>query len=513
MPMIPSRALSILAVLTAVIALSTAYCAFEAARLMGVSEASVQDVPSLTALAAAMRRMLVFLEGTGLFASALIAVALHRARALHRFARRDVLTGLQNRLNFAEALAAVLRDPGPANEVALMLLDVDLFKEINDTLGHAAGDLLLKGIAVRLGAITRPGIHISRLGGDEFAILLTAPQAHRAASDMAVQIGNLTEQPFDLGGKPVSVGISIGVALTPLHWCDAETLLKSADIALYAAKAAGRGTCRFFGPKMDRDFRDRRQMEEDLRRAVAEGALDLHFQPLVDLESRAIVGCEALARWDRPHHGFVSPMTFIALAEEIGLIGQIGEWVLRRACAAAKTWPEHVRISINLSPHQFDRDGFVGAVAAVLAETGLTPGRLELEITESLLLRDSDFVLGALADLRAMGVQIALDDFGTGYSSLLYLQRFAIDRIKIDQSFVRNMTRSPNATAIVEAICRLAAKLGVSTTGEGIETEDDAALLRGFGCVEGQGYWFDRPMPLAACTARLARVEQLSDAA
>ena len=455
------------------------------------------------ARASALHRLFWLASLAALSCLGLVAMLLDSNRRLHALARRDVLTGLQNRLTFSETLAAVLKDPGPGNEVALMLLDVDLFKDINDTLGHAAGDLILKEIARRFARLVTNGIHVSRLGGDEFAMVVTAPQAHRAARDMVEKIMRSLVKPFDLGSKSIAVSMSIGVALTPLDWCDAETMLRNADIALYASKAAGRGTFRIFSVKMDSDFRDRRSMEDDLRRAVRDGGFEVHFQPVVDLATHAIVSCEALARWNRAGHGYVPPMTFITLAEEIGLIQEIGDWVLAEACRAVRTWPPDVRLAINLSPHQFDGGGIVGSVSRVLNETGVPPDRVEFEITESLLLRDSEAVQRALIDLRAMGVQIALDDFGTGYSSLGYLQRFPIDRIKIDQSFVRDMTRSPEATAIVESICLLAAKLNIATTGEGIETEAHAALLRSLGCTQGQGYLFDRPMTAEACSMRL----------
>ena len=432
-----------------------------------------------TARAEAYRSFLWFAASLVLGGALLVFALLRVNGRLHRLARRDALTGLPNRLTFSETLAAVMKDPGPGNEVALMLIDVDLFKDINDTLGHAAGDLILKGIAKRLAPLAGRDIRIARLGGDEFAVVVTAHQAHRAAADTVAKMTTLLARPFDVGGKTIPISLSIGIALTPLDWCDAETMLRNADVALYASKAAGRGTFRIFNPRMDRDTRERREMADDLRAAVAARGLDLHFQPIVDLATRRIVSCEALARWNRLGHGPVSPMTFITLAEEIGLIQDIGDWVLEEACRVAQTWPDPVGISINLSPHQFDQDRLLGTLARVLGETGIRPSRIALEITESLLLRDSTAVQSALKDLRRLGVQIALDDFGTGYSCLSYLQRFPIDRIKIDQSFVREMTRSPEATAIVESICLLAAKLRIATTGEGIETEAHAALLEG----------------------------------
>ena len=457
---------------------------------------------------------LMWLLGTlSLSGALLIASLFHANRRLNRLARRDMLTGLPNRLAFTETLSALMKDPGPANDVAVMLIDVDRFKQINDTLGHAAGDLILAGIAGPRARLAGRDSRISRLGGDEFAGVRTAQPVHRAAADAVARITALLARPLDVGGTAVAVSLSIGVALTPLDWCDAETMLRNADVALYAAKAAGRGTFRVFNPRMDRDTRDRRAMADDLRAAVARRELDLHFQPIVDLATRRIVGCEALARWNRPRHGPVSPAVFIALAEEIGLIQDIGDWVLGEACRVARAWPEHVGVSINLSPHQFDRGRLPGTLARVLAETGIRPGRIQLEITESLLLRQASAVQDALKDLRGLGLQIALDDFGTGYSCLSYLQRFPIDRIKIDRSFVREIVRSAEARAIVETICQLAAKLRIATTGEGIESEDHAALLGALGCRDGQGYLFARPVPAAELTARLGGRPAIAEAA
>jgi diguanylate cyclase (GGDEF)-like protein len=428
-------------------------------------------------------------------------------------AQRDSLTGLLNRLTFSETLASQLRDPGSAHEVALILLDVDRFKEINDTLGHAAGDELLKEIAHRLGSLPKAGVNIARLGGDEFAIILAARSAYREATNMANAITKLADAPFLLDGKPVKVSVSLGVASAPMEWCDADTLLRHADIALYHAKKAGRGAFRFFDPKMYRELQNRRELENDLRHAIERGELDVYFQPIVDLKSNAIVSCEALARWRHPRLGFVSPLRFISLAEDIGFIQELGSWILARACAVAQTWPDSVRVSINLSSHQFDGNSLIATVARVIDETGIAPGRIELEITETTLLRETDHVLEMLASLKKLGVRIALDDFGTGYSSLSYLHRFPIDKIKIDQSFVREIANKPEAAAIIESINLLAGKLGLVTTAEGIETEAHTVLLRVLGCDEGQGYYFDKPLTAEACLARLGGAKLAKTAA
>jgi diguanylate cyclase (GGDEF)-like protein len=432
-----------------------------------------------------------------------VIILARRSDALRGLARQDSLTGLQNRATFKETLTRLLQNPGSALEVALMLLDVDRFKEINDTLGHAAGDELLKRIARRLETLPKAGISIARLGGDEFAIIVSARSAYRDATNMAGAIAKLTEEPFYLEGKPIRVNMSIGIASAPMEWCDADALLKHADIALYHAKAAGRGAYRFFNPKMYRELESRRELEDDLRHAVERGELDVYFQPIVDLKSKAVVSCEALARWRHPRHGFVPPMRFIALAEEIDLIQQIGNWIFERACAIAQTWPKDIRVSINLSPYQFDGHGLVAAVARIIGDTGISPHRIELEITETTLLRDNSHVRQVLANLKALGVRIALDDFGTGYSSLSYLHQFPIDKIKIDQSFVRDISSKPEAAAIIESINLLASKLGLVTTAEGVETEDHTILLRELGCNEGQGYYFDKPLPAETCLARL----------
>ena len=461
---------------------------------------------------AALRLHLTLLAITVLCGISLLLVAIRKGWVQHRLARRDALTGLMNRLSFSETLARLISDPGPGNEVGLILLDIDLFKNVNDSLGHAAGDLLLKEVAARLSTLAADDVHVARLGGDEFALVIAARRVHGVAADKVEKIKQLLVAPIDLGTKHVTAGMSIGVAVSPLGWYDANSLLKNADIALYAAKAAGRGRSRSFTSRMDRDLRERRQLEEDLRQALAEGRIEAHFQPIVNLRSGRVVTCETLARWNRLGQGFVSPVRFIAVAEEIGLIRELGGSILLQACAAAREWPENVCVSVNVSAHQFD-DQLVATVAAALASTGLAPARLELEITESVLVKDTTSVVRVLNDLRRIGVQIALDDFGTGFSSLSYLQRFPIDRIKIDQSFVRDMSDRPESAAIVESICLLARKLGLSTTAEGIETEEQASLLLAFGCVEGQGYLFHKPMPLVACTPIIAKGSRAMQAA
>ena len=493
---------------------------FGAVREVSGGEAAASSVSAPNDSGAASRSrqwrsilLLIFRVGFASCCAAAIFLLGRSSNKLRAIAQRDSLTGLLNRSTFAETLASQLRDPGSAREIALILLDVDRFKEINDTLGHAAGDELLKEIARRLATLPKAGVNIARLGGDEFAIILAARSAYREATNMANAITKLVDAPFILEERPVKVSISVGVASAPMEWCDADTLLRHADIALYHAKKAGRGSFRFFDPKMYRELQNRRELESDLRHAIERGELDVYFQPIVDLKSNAIVSCEALARWRHPRLGFVPPLRFISLAEDMGLIQEIGSWILRRACTVAQTWPKNIRVSINLSSHQFDGQGLIATMAGIIDETGIAPNRIELEITETTLLRDTDHVLEVLANLKTLGVRIALDDFGTGYSSLSYLHRFPIDKIKIDQSFVREIAVKPEAAAIIESINLLAGKLGLVTTAEGIETEAHTVLLRVLGCDEGQGYYFDRPLTAEACLMRLDAAARLAKSA
>ena len=433
----------------------------------------------------------------------LVAMLMRRNRSIYHLAHRDYLTGLSNRLAFQAQLAELVHGAEGAKSPVLMLIDVDLFKHINDALGHAAGDALLQVLANRLSRLPDGVDSVSRLGGDEFAVLLSLDDPTIEAAHIARRICGIATEPFDLDGKSISTSLSVGIVVAAPGCRDPQVLLKNADVALYAAKSAGRGTFRFFDPRMERELQERRDLEADLRMAVRDGELELRFQPIVDLATQTIVNCEALARWRHPRHGFISPSRFIPIAEEAGLIAQIGEWVIGCAFAEARSWPEPVRVSVNLSPYQFDRSDLVDTVRNGLVVSGLSADRVELEITESVLLRDNEQVLQILAGLKGLGTRIALDDFGTGYSSLGYLQRFPIDKIKIDQSFVRQMTLKPHCVLIVESIGALAKKLGLTTTAEGIETEAHAALIRAMGYAEGQGYYFDMPLTADECRARL----------
>ncbi|HJE25841.1 MAG TPA: EAL domain-containing protein [Methylorubrum populi] len=412
-------------------------------------------------------------------------------------ARRDTLTGLANRMVFGERLEEASAHLGEGVGFATLCLDLDRFKEVNDTLGHPVGDNLLRSVADRLQGCLRDTDLVARLGGDEFAIVQSGPQVRADAIVLAKRLIAAFQSPFLLDGHIVTVGLSIGISLAPEHGTSPEKLLKSADLALYRAKANGRGGWCFFDEEMDLELRKRRALESDLKQAVRNDEFELVFQPIVKLDRQRIACCEALLRWRHPVRGYVSPAEFVPLAEETGLIGEIGEWVLHRACAEAATWPSGIGVAVNVSPAQFKNAAVVRAVKAALAASGLPSNRLELEITESVLLTDNMATLATLHTLKRIGVRVAMDDFGTGFSSLSYLQSFPFDKIKIDQSFVRNLELTGNARLIVRSVIGLGRSLGITTTAEGIETEAQLEQLRLEGCEEGQGYLFSRPVPSA----------------
>ncbi|HYF56161.1 MAG TPA: PAS-domain containing protein, partial [Salinarimonas sp.] len=415
------------------------------------------------------------------------------ARIAH-MARHDALTELPNRLLLRERMEEALRIQAREGQAfAVLCLDLDQFKAVNDTLGHPVGDALLRQVADRLRAITRAGDTIARLGGDEFAIIQPVAHPHEAEA-LARRIVEAVGLPYAVEGNHVVVGTSIGIALAPGDGADPDTLFKNADLALYRAKPEGRGVARFFEPEMDAQIKRRRRLELDLRAAHDGQQFELWYQPQVDAATGVVGGFEALLRWRHGERGLVSPADFIPLAEEIGLIVPLGEWVIRRACADAALWPVDVRVAVNVSAAQFGSRSIEKVVLTALAATGLDPRRLELEITESVLLTDTEATLATLHRLRGIGVRISLDDFGTGYSSLSYLRRFPFDKIKIDRSFVRELERADSA-AIVEAVVDLAAKLGMATTAEGVETAEQLALVRAKGCTEVQGYLFSPPRP------------------
>jgi diguanylate cyclase (GGDEF)-like protein len=416
-------------------------------------------------------------------------------RIVH-MAHHDALTDLPNRTLLSERLEQALGGAGQSHHRwAVHILDLDRFKEVNDTLGHPVGDALLKKVAERLSGCVKESDTVARLGGDEFAILQSLSDKTVGAEDLAKSILELLSQPFDLEGHPVTVGTSIGIALAPQDGTAPDQLLKKADLALYRAKSVGRGTFQIFEPALDERMQARYNLERALRDALVNNELELYYQPLINLEYDEICGFEALLRWNKPE-GQMAPLDFIPLAEETGLIVPIGEWVLRQACTEAKTWPGHIKIAVNVSPAQFKSRGFVQTVLRALAASGLPAHRLELEVTESLVLEDSNGAFTTLKQLHDLGVRISLDDFGTGYSSLTNLRKFPFDKIKIDRSFVMDLTAvNGDAQAIVRAVATLGASLGMATTAEGVETKEQLDQVRAEGCTEMQGYYVSPPRP------------------
>jgi diguanylate cyclase (GGDEF)-like protein len=432
---------------------------------------------------------------------------------IEHLAHYDALTNLPNRTLFQRHAEKLLLEAEGA-EFAILYIDIDEFKRINDSLGHLIGDEFLKGVAERLRQSVGPGDFIARLGGDEFAVLQPGIESAEDVHALVARIYQALRTPFDCHGHQLAGDASIGIAIAPRHGPDLFDLLKSADLAMYAAKAAGRRTYRFFNPAMEQQANLRRELERDLRTALVQGGFELHYQPLVDLRSNVVTGCEALLRWRHPVRGMVSPADFVPVAEETGLIEEIGQWVLRTACAEAATWPAHVRVAVNVSPIQFKSETLPLKVATALAETGLDPRRLELEITEAVLIADDDAALVALNQLRALGVHIALDDFGTGYSSLQYLQRFPFDKIKIDRSFVKEVTRNSSSASIIRAVVSIAADRNMITTAEGVETLQQRETVQNLGCTQMQGYLFSAARPAHEIRGLLAsRAAGVEDAA
>jgi diguanylate cyclase (GGDEF)-like protein len=435
-----------------------------------------------------------------------ITERLRAETALIFMARHDALTRLPNRVMFQERLEQAVEMAGRGTGFAVLCLDLDHFKLINDTLGHPIGDGLLRAVADRLQACVREIDTVARLGGDEFAIIQLAADRPEDAELLAKRILATLAAPFDIDGHRIVVGTSVGVAMAPGDGTAPDTLIKNADIALYLAKTESRGAVRFFQPEMDASIRQRRLLESDLRHAVARGEFEIHYQPVVNLAVGRVSAFEALLRWQHPIRGHVLPAEFIPIAEETGLIIEIGTWVLRTACLEATTWPADIRIAVNLSPVQFRSGDLVAVVRAALDASGLRPDRLELEITESVLLRDNADSLNALHQLGAMGVTVALDDFGTGYSSLSYLRRFPFSKIKIDQSFVRDLPYNREAASIVRAVAGLSNSLSIRTTAEGVETQEQLDKLREEGCTEFQGYFFSRPRPARELPSLIERL-------
>ncbi|MBV8564215.1 MAG: EAL domain-containing protein [Methylobacteriaceae bacterium] len=432
---------------------------------------------------------------------------------ISHMARHDPLTDLPNRTSFYEKMEECLARVRKGEPLAVLTLDLDHFKSINDTLGHPVGDKLLQAVTMRLCGCTREGDVAARLGGDEFGVVQTAVGQPEDVTALATRLIETIGAPYELEGHQVIVGISVGIAMAPGDGTQPGELMKNADLALYRAKADGGGTYRFFEPHMDARMQARRALELDLRRALANDEFELHYQPVMQLKSGRVAGFEALIRWHHPERGMVPPLDFIPLAEEIGLITPLGEWVLRRACREAAGWPSEVRVSVNLSPAQFKSRNLVQAVAGALDESGLPASRLELEITESVLLQNSEATRAILDQLQDLGVKIAMDDFGTGYSSLSYLRSFPFDKIKIDRSFVHDLFRNPECRAIVRAVVDIGNSLGIETTAEGVETFEQLEELRSEGCAEVQGYLFSPARPagevrelLAALSPRLQAI-------
>ncbi len=411
-------------------------------------------------------------------------------------AHHDALTGLPNREKFRERMDEELKRALRGGSFALLCLDLDGFKSVNDTLGHAAGDELLKHVAERLRNCVRETDTIARLGGDEFAVIQISTGQPVDATTLARRICKAVRAPITLGDNEVVVETSIGIAIAPKDGIGQEQLLKNADMALYRAKRDGRGTYCFFEQEMEVSVQDRHTLGLDLRKALAQDELQLHYQPLLNLENDRISGFEALLRWRHPERGMVPPSEFIPIAEETGQISQIGEWVLRQACSDAADWPEDIKIAVNVSPVQFQRGNLLQVVGSALTATGLSPSRLELEVTESVLLQDEEETLDILHRLHDLGLRISMDDFGTGYSSLSYLRSFPFDKIKIDATFVRDLSEDNDGIGIVQAVVGFASRLGAETTAEGVETDEQLAIIRADGCTEAQGYLFSPPRPL-----------------
>ena len=428
------------------------------------------------------------------------------ARSLH-LAYHDSLTGLGNRLLFKEQLEDVLKDVlGASKPVAVLFVDLDGFKGVNDTLGHSIGDLLLKSLANRIRDILPVNGRIARLGGDEFAILQISAEQPSAAIALAKNLIEVVGQPCTIEGYDVTVSASVGVAVADAGSMNAEAFLKSADIAMYGAKAAGPGNYRMFDSEMDAAVQARSALEREMRNGIVQNEFRLYYQPLVNLQTQKVTAFEALMRWQHPARGVVSPTEFISLAEETGLIVRLGEWALREACSDAMGWPEDISVSVNLSAVQFAKGDLVSTVMNALASSGLPASRLELEITESILLEGSDHNVRILEQLHELGVRISLDDFGTGYSSIGYLRSFSFDKLKIDQSFVKDLLADEKSLAIVRAIVGLGSSFGITTTAEGVETEDQRSCLNQEGCTEVQGYLYSEPLPPSEIAPLLGRL-------
>ena len=417
-----------------------------------------------------------------------------QARIVH-MARHDALTDLPNRVLLRERLDHELKRVKRGECLAMLCLDLDHFKSVNDTLGHPIGDELLKRVADRLRGCTREPDTVARLGGDEFAIIMTQLQDPADVSVLAQRVRDSISKPYQIDGHQIVTDISIGISMAPHDGTDPDILIKNADLALYGAKADGRGTYRYFESEMDARMKARRDLEMDLRQALANKEFELYYQPLVNLKSNEISTLEALLRWNHPTQGMISPADFIPIAEETGLIIAIGEWVLNTACKETANWPEHIKVAVNVSPAQLKSRSVLKMVTTALADSGMPASKLQLEITETVLLQNTFATLETLHKLRKLGVQIALDDFGTGYSSLSYLRSFPFDKIKIDRSFIKDLSNGAEPLAIVHAVAGLAKCLNMISTAEGVETQQQLDTLQSVGCTEMQGYLYSRAIP------------------
>ena len=432
-----------------------------------------------------------------------------RNRAEERIAhmaRHDALTDLPNRILLRDRLEHDLKRVKRGECLAVLCLDLDHFKGVNDTLGHPIGDELLKAVADRLRRCTREPDTIARLGGDEFAIIMNGVEQPSDAAALSKRLRDAITKPYNINDHQIVVDISVGISVSPDDGSEPDQLLKNADMALYGAKADGRGTYRFFEPEMDARMKGRRELEMNLRNALVNNELELYYQPLVNLKNNEISAFEALLRWHHPTRGMISPNDFIPIAEETGLIVPVGEWVLRKACEETANWPDDVKVAVNLSPAQLKSRNLVQVVMSALANSGMAANRLQLEITESVLMQNTFATLATLHELRKLGVQIAMDDFGTGYSSLSYLRSFPFDKIKIDRSFIQDLANGAEPYAIVRAVTGLANNLSIISTAEGVETQQQLDTLQNVGCTEMQGHLFSKARP-AGEIAQLFRRE------
>jgi diguanylate cyclase (GGDEF)-like protein len=432
-----------------------------------------------------------------------ITERLRAEERIKHLAHYDALTNLPNRVTFYEQVESALSHLRRSESVAVLSLDLDHFKSVNDTLGHPVGDLLLQAAADRMRSCIRSEDIVARLGGDEFAIVQVSSGQAPDVTTLAARVIEAVGAPYELNGHQVIGGVSVGIAMAPSDGDKPDQLMKNADLALYRAKADGGSVYRFFELEMDARMQARRALELDLHKAIVNGEFELYYQPVIDVKTGQITCCEALVRWHHPERGMIPPLEFIPVAEATGVIVPLGEWVLRQACAEAAAWPKHVAVAVNVSPAQFKSRNLVPTVVNALATSGLPAERLELEITELVLMQETEGAIGILQQFHALGIRVAMDDFGTGYSSLGYLRSFPFDRIKIDQSFIHDLSTKEDSIAIIRAVVGLSSSLGIRTTAEGVETEEQLARLTSEGCSEAQGFLFSEPQPAAAVSRML----------